>query len=512
MKTFLFLATVVVGVFVSGVYSYTKSEVTSWCNETPHPQPCEHFLGTNSNYGSIKQKPDFLKALLKVTLDRAKYAGSHTLTLGPKCRNNREKAAWSDCLELYEYTISKINKTVDPYQKCNKVDIQTWLSTALTNIETCKAGFEELGVSDYVWPLMNNNVSALISNTLAMNKGGNTYSAPKVGFPTWVKPGDRKLLQTSTPKANMVVAQDGSGNYKTIRDAIAAVPKRSGNGRYVIHVKAGVYKENIEIGSKLKNIMIFGDGIGKTIITGSKSVGGGTTTFKSATLAVVGDGFIGRGFTIRNTAGPQNHQAVAMRSGSDLSVFYQCSFEGYQDTLYTHSDRQFYRECDIYGTVDFIFGNAAVVFQNCNIYARKPPNKTNTLTAQGRTDENQNTGISIQNCRITAAPDLKGVSGVKTYLGRPWKQYSRTVFLKSNLDSLIDPAGWMPWSGNFALSTLYYGEYMNTGPGSSTAKRVNWKGYHVITSSSEAAKFTVGNFIAGGSWLPATNVPFTSSL
>lgn len=284
MKTFLFLATVVVGVFVSGVYSYTKSEVTSWCNETPHPQPCEHFLGTNSNYGSIKQKPDFLKALLKVTLDRAKYAGSHTLTLGPKCRNNREKAAWSDCLELYEYTISKINKTVDPYQKCNKVDIQTWLSTALTNIETCKAGFEELGVSDYVWPLMNNNVSALISNTLAMNKGGNTYSAPKVGFPTWVKPGDRKLLQTSTPKANMVVAQDGSGNYKTIRDAIAAVPKRSGNGRYVIHVKAGVYKENIEIGSKLKNIMIFGDGIGKTIITGSKSVGGGTTTFKSATL------------------------------------------------------------------------------------------------------------------------------------------------------------------------------------------------------------------------------------
>ena len=83
---------------------------------------------------------------------------------------------------------------------------------------------------------------------------------------------------------------------------------------------------------------------------------------------MVGDGFIARGMTFRNTAGASNHQAVALRSGSDLSVYYQCSFEGYQDTLYTYSERQFYRECDIYGTVDFIFGNAAVVFQNYNIF------------------------------------------------------------------------------------------------------------------------------------------------
>ncbi|GJU11264.1 pectinesterase 2-like protein, partial [Tanacetum coccineum] len=376
MKSFLFLATIVASAFLflsPVVYGYTKSEITSWCSQTPHPQPCEHFLGITSNYGPIKQKPDFLKALLKVTLERAKYAGSHTLTLGPKCRNKLEKAAWADCLELYENTILTINKTVDPSQKCSQVDMQTWLSTALTNLETCKAGFQELGVSDYVLPLMNNNVSSLISNTLAMNNGGNSsYGAPipqKSGFPTWVKTGDRKLLQSTAPQANVVVAQDGSGNFRTIAAAIAAAGKRSGSGRYVIHVKAGVYKENIEVGKKLKNIMLLGDGIGKTIITGSKSVGGGTTTFKSATLAVVEDGFIGRGITVRNTAGPGNHQAVALRSGSDLSVFYQCSFEGYQDTLYVHSNRQFYKNCDIYGTVDFIFGNAAAVLQNCNIYA-----------------------------------------------------------------------------------------------------------------------------------------------
>lgn len=229
--------------------------------------------------------------------------------------------------------------------------------------------------------------------------------------------------------------------------------------------------------------------------------------------AVVGDNFIARDITIRNTAGPNNHQAVALRSGSDLSVFYRCSFEGYQDTLYVHSQRQFYRECDIYGTVDFIFGNAAVVLQNCNIFARKPPNRTNTLTAQGRTDPNQNTGIIIHNCRVTAASDLKPVqSSVKTFLGRPWKQYSRTVYIKTFLDSLINPAGWMEWSGDFALNTLYYAEYMNTGPGSSTANRVKWRGYHVLTSPSQVSQFTVGNFIAGNSWLPATNVPFTSGL
>ncbi|KAM7512100.1 hypothetical protein LguiB_010975 [Lonicera macranthoides] len=502
------------------IFAYSPSQVKLWCSETPHPQPCEYFFSQNHNYGPIRHKPDFLKASLKLALDRAMHATVTTHGLGPKCRDSREKAAWADCLELYEFIIAKINKTVNPTTKCSQVDAQTWLSAALTNIDTCREGFIELGVSDYILPLMNNNVSMLISNTLAVNKEV-SYGAPnntdenKNGFPSWVAPGDRRLLQASSPasRANVVVAQDGSGNYKTVNEAVAAAAKRSGSGRYVIYVKRGVYKENVEIGTKLKNIMLVGDGIGKTIITGSRSVDGGSTTFKSATVAVVGDGFIGQGITFRNTAGAKNHQAVALRSGSDLSVFYQCSFEGYQDTLYVHSNRQFYKNCDIYGTVDFIFGNAAVVLQNCNIYARNPPNRTNTITAQGRTDPNQNTGISIHNSKVTAASDLKPVqSSVKTYLGRPWQKYSRTVFMKTDLDGLIDPAGWMPWSGNFALSTLYYGEYMNTGAGSATGKRVKWGGYRVITSAAEAGKFTVGNFIAGGSWLPATNLPFTSGL
>ncbi|GMP42907.1 hypothetical protein CsSME_00012487 [Camellia sinensis var. sinensis] len=498
MSLKLLISLISLSVLLSPAISGHHHTVKKWCGKTPYAQPCEYFLTNNPKYiKPIKHMTDFFKLSVQLALDRALHAQTHTYKLGSMCRNEREKEAWDDCLELYEYTIHRLNKTVYPTTKKSKDDIQTWLSTALTNLETCREGFEELGVADHVYPLMSNNVSKLISNTLAMNK-----------------PGDRKLLQTASSLAsiaNVVVAQDGSGNFKTIGQAVAAAAAKGGSARFVIYVKAGVYHENVQI--KVKNVMLIGDGIGKTIITGSKSVGGGSTTFQSATVAVVGDGFIARGITVRNTAGAVQQQAVALRVGSDLSVFYQCSFEAYQDTLYVHSLRQFFRECDIYGTVDFIFGNSAVVFQNCNIYARSPPNKTNTLTAQGRTDPNQNTGISIHNCKVTAAPDLVPVqSTVNTYLGRPWQMYSRTVFMNTFLDSLINPTGWMPWNGNFALSTLYYGEYMNTGPGSSTAGRVKWPGYHVITSATVASQFTVGSFISGNSWLPTTKVPFTPGL
>ncbi|THG21037.1 hypothetical protein TEA_020522 [Camellia sinensis var. sinensis] len=319
---------------------------------------------------------------MQIAMDRALNAETHTKWLGSKCRNELEKNAWSDCLKLYESTILQLNNTLDLNTKCSDFDAQTWLSTALTNLETCRAGFIELGVSDFMLPLMSNNVSKLICNTLAINNGSTEKQTYKEGFPTWVSPGNRKLLQSSSPAVNLVVAQDGSGNYKTIRAALDVVAKRSGSGRFVIHVKSGVYQENIEIGNNMKNIMLLGDGLKNTIITGSRSGGGGSTTFNSATVAVTGGGFIARDITFRNTAGPQNHQAVALRSGSDLSVFYRCGFEGYQDTLYVHSQRQFYRECNIYGTVDFIFGNAAVVLQNCKIYARKPMSgQQNTVTA-----------------------------------------------------------------------------------------------------------------------------------
>ncbi|KAK3009816.1 hypothetical protein RJ639_013941 [Escallonia herrerae] len=492
----------------------SSNDVNWWCNQTPYPEPCKYFMNHGPRHFAPKQKSEFRKMAVQIAMERALNAEGHTKGLGPKCRNEKEKAAWGDCLKLYEETILQLNHTADPNVKCSEFDEQTWLSAALTNLETCRAGFVELGVSDYMLPLMSNNVTKLISNTLAVHDDTTVKQTYKDGFPSWVTPGDRKLLQSSGARANLVVAQDGSGNYRTIKGALDAAAKRSGSGRFVIHVKAGVYRENLDIGNKMKNIMLTGDGLRSTIITGSRSVGGGSTTFNSATVAVTGEGFIARGITFRNTAGPQNHQAVALRSGSDLSVFYRCGFEGYQDTLYVHSQRQFYKECYIYGTVDFIFGNAAVVLQNCMIYARRPMAQQKcTITAQGRTDPNQNTGIVIHNSRVMASSDLRPVlSSFKTFLGRPWKQYSRTVYIQTYLDNLVDAAGWLEWNGNFALNTLYYGEYRNSGPGSSTGGRVKWRGYRVITNPTEASRFSVSNFIAGRSWLPATSVPFTAGI
>lgn len=166
-----------------------------------------------------------------------------------------------------------------------------------------------------------------------------------------------------------------------------------------------------------------------------------------------------------------------------------------------------------------MFGNAAAVFQNCQFLARKPlPDQKNSVTAQGRKDPNQNTGFCFQFCNISADADLAaatlGSSSNKTYtyLGRPWKEYSRTIIMQSYISSVVRPEGWLEWNGDFGLGTLFYGEYMNSGPGSGVASRVKWPGYHAMNSTNQVANFTVAQFIDGNLWLPSTGVKYTSGL
>lgn len=503
------------------------------CAQTPFPETCHYFIGAELLSDLDRTEFSFRDVALKVAMSEALRAHELVSSMDPSSFDERTRLAWSDCTELYEDSVQLLNRSVSSKKPS---DSQTWLSAAITNHRTCQNGFKEFNLASHLesFPLMLSNFSKLLSNSLAINKvSSSSYSPARVSFskqvrgrrllgdhekfPSWVSASDRKLLQTARApaKADLVVAKDGSGNYKTISEAVAASSsKRSGSSRFVIYVKAGVYSENVEVKRSMKNLMIVGDGIDATIVTGDKNAQDGSTTFRSATFAVMGGGFIARDITFQNTAGPQKHQAVALRSGSDFSVFYSCSFKGYQDTLYVYAQRQFYRDCDIYGTQDFIFGDAVTVLQNCNIYIRKPiSGQINTVTAQGRSDPNENTGIIVHNSRVTASSDMKPVQGsFKNYLGRPWQKYSRTVFMRTFLDSLIAPQGWYPWSGSFALSTLYYGEYMNTGGGAGTGGRVNWPGYHATMSATEAAKFTVGNFLAGNSWLPATGVPFSAGL
>lgn len=268
--------------------TFANNGINWWCNQTPNPEPCKYFM---SHDLKPKHKADFKKMMIQIALDRTRFSHNQTKELIHKLKNNeRDKVAWADCLTLYENTISKLNKTLNPTKKyCTEFDKQTWLSTALTNLETCKSElFDQLGhVLDFIPPHIYNNVSELISNGLAMH---NKLAIPqtqtyKLGFPTWVTRRDRKLLQSSSTKAaNLVVAKDGSGNFKTIREALDAAAKRTRSGRFVIHIKSGVYAEYIHIGTDLKNVMLVGDGMESTIITGNRSKGGGFSIFTSATV------------------------------------------------------------------------------------------------------------------------------------------------------------------------------------------------------------------------------------
>ncbi|KAK8587258.1 hypothetical protein V6N13_086252 [Hibiscus sabdariffa] len=517
--------------------------ISRTCSKTRFPNLCVNsLLQFPSSLTASEQ--DLVHISFNMTLRHFSQALYTTSLISSVRMDPRVRSAYDDCLELLEDSVDALSRSlssvVPPEDGGSKggsssQDVMTWLSSALTNHDTCTEGFDGLSgeVKDQVTAKLK-DLSELLSNCLSLfaATGGDDFGGVPVQnrrllasggenvdeekFPKWLGRKERQLLNTpvSAIQADIIVSKDGNGTVKTISEAIKKAPEHS-TRRVIIYVRAGRYEEkNLKVGRKKINLMFIGDGKGITVISGGKSVFDNMTTFHTASFAATGAGFIARDMTFENWAGPAKHQAVALRVGADHAVVYRCNIIGYQDTLYVHSNRQFYRECDIYGTVDFIFGNAAVVFQNCSIYARKPMAlQKNTITAQNRKDPNQNTGISIHASRILPTPDLVAANGsFETYLGRPWKLYSRTVVMMSYMSNHIHPRGWLEWNATFALDTLYYGEYMNYGPGAAIGQRIKWPGYRVITSEIEASKFTVEQFIYGSSWLPSTGVAFLAGL
>ncbi|KAD7117601.1 hypothetical protein E3N88_04869 [Mikania micrantha] len=494
-----------------GEESQTQSAMASIkavCDITLYPDTCYSSMSPLANSTHI-QPDELLKLAVLVAINELSKA-STLMEL-------------KNCSELLDLALGHLNDSLSAtyvdFKTIRFDDLVTWLSAAGTYQQTCIDGFQE-NVAGYL-----KKSTELTSNSLAIANGfsriTNSYkqkrrlmslAAGNEDMPEYLPVETRKLLQNTTLpagiKADLVVAQDGSGMYKNIFDALNAVPDKSLK-RFVIYVKKGIYVENVRIEKFKWNVMMIGDGMDSTIVSGNLNVVDGTPTFSSATFAVFGKGFIARDMGFRNTAGASKHQAVALMSTADQSVFYRCRIDAFQDSLYTYSNRQFYRECNIYGTVDFIFGNSAVVFQNCNILPRRPlPGQQNTITAQGKFDPNQNTGISIQNCTIWPYGNL---NGVQTFLGRPWKNYSTTVFINNMMAGLIDPTGWLPWVGTTAPDTIFYAEFANYGPGAVTKKRVTWKGLKFITSK-QANKFTVKSFINGDKWINGTGVAYKLGL
>ncbi|CAH9130234.1 unnamed protein product [Cuscuta epithymum] len=507
--------------------------VKALCSVTQHKDSCVSSLTQVAGEAKTADPKRLFAVSLKVVGDSLTKLASKPAEWETGVNDSSTKMAFQVCREVFNDAIDRLQDSIssvgggdDGDEKLTSSttisDLKTWLSSSITDQETCMDALDEIKAD-----------SSTVSKVKAAMKESTEFSSNSLaivthilsifgdlkipginrrllasddqnraeGFPEWFKPADRRLLKEKKVKPDVIVDQTGAtpGSVKTIMEAVNRVPAKS-KTRFVIYVKAGEYVEKVELDKTKWNVMMYGDGIGKTNISGSANFIDGTPTFQTPTLIAVGKGFVAKFMTIKNTAGPEKHQAVAMRSGSDQSVFYQCAFDAFQDTLYAHSNRQFYRECDIIGTIDFIFGNAASVFQKCRIMPRQPmANQFNTITAQGKKDLNENTGISIQKCTITPFDNVTA----DTYLGRPWKEYSTTVIMQSIIDGFLKPEGWIAWvTGVLPPATIYYAEYQNRGLGASVGRRVKWAGYRHSLTPEEAEKYTVQNFLEGQVWMP----------
>ena len=296
-------------------------------------------------------------------------------------------------------------------------------------------------------------------------------------------------------KYDFVVAQDGSGNFKTVQEVINAVPDMR-SMRTRILIKPGVYKEKLTLPATKTNVSFIGEDAAKTILTyddfasRKKAFGENIGTSGSSSFFIYGDGFTAENITFENSAGPVG-QAVAVRIDGDKVSFFNCRFLGFQDTLYPHGDksRQYFKDCYIEGTVDYIFGFSTVIFDNCTLFCKK----AGYVTAASTPKENAY-GFVFRNCKITgSAPDGS------FRLGRPWRPYAKVVFLECEMSKVIAPEGWFNWGNADNEKTAYYAEYNCSGSGSKVAERVGWS--HQLTDE-EVDKYQTGRIL--GDWQPGS--------
>lgn len=311
----------------------------------------------------------------------------------------------------------------------------------------------------------------------------------------------------------IVVSRDGTGQFRNISDAVE-VCRAFMEYHKVIYVKKGTYKEKIIIPQWLTNIEICGEDCDETIITnddhanipvamalstwpidiaealhpddGRQKIG----TFRTFTLKIQGSRITLKNITVENNAAKLG-QAVALHADGDMLTFVNCRFLGNQDTVYTGNARcrQYFKDCYIEGTTDFIFGPSTAWFEHCDIFC-----KADSYITAASTPQDVPFGYVFNNCRISCAPQV-----TKVYLGRPWRDYGYTLFMNSEMPRQIRPEGWHHWQKE-REKTARYLEYNNRGEGAATDKRVAWG--RQLTKS-EAQKITLNKvFSVNEVWEP----------
>ncbi|KAH9683851.1 putative pectinesterase 67 [Citrus sinensis] len=304
-------------------------------------------------------------------------------------------------------------------------------------------------------------------------------------------------LLTEKLNTNRTIKVDinGDGDFKSVQEAINAVPKGNPNW-IIIHVRKGVYREKVYIPEDKPYIFMRGNGKGKTAIVWSQSA---TNNKDSATFSVEAPHFIAFGISFKNEAPTgvaftSQNQSVAAFVGADMNAFYHCAFYSTHNTLFDYKGRHYYHNCYIQGSIDFIFGRGRSIFQNCEIFVidDKRVKIHGSITAQNREDNTDNSGFVFIEGKVYGTGDV--------YLGRAKGAYSRVVFAKTYLSRTIVPHGWTNWSYVGSTDNLFQAEYRCHGPGAEAKHRVPWSKQ---LSDQEAEKFMSIDFVDGKNWLPA---------
>jgi pectinesterase len=301
-------------------------------------------------------------------------------------------------------------------------------------------------------------------------------------------------IQAGAQTKTVTVAQDGSGTYKTVQAALDAAPAGS-KKPFVIYIKSGLYREKLHLDSAKTFVELVGESRFGTILTyddhpGKVSPKGDSINTRSSYSFLVEAGdFTAKNITFRNDAGFTAGQAVAVECRGDKAVFINCRFIGNQDILFLNSERsrQYYKDCYIEGTTDFIFGAATAWFEGCHIHSKK-----NSHITAASTPKEHPYGFVFYDCTLTGDSSLHAVS-----LGRPWRPYSQVTYMHCYMGQQIKAEGFSNWNKTESYKTARYSEYENYGPGAASAGRVAWEKQ---LTPAEAEKITLKHVLDG--WEP----------
>jgi pectinesterase len=313
----------------------------------------------------------------------------------------------------------------------------------------------------------------------------------------------------------LVVSADGTGDFKTVQEAIAALPEKSPD-RLIVHIKPGTYPGPFLIPKDMPNVTLEGDDAATTILTWDRNVRDpippGNDGFNPGLQVRAGD-FQALHLTIENVSGDRG-QALALRVDGDREIFVDCRIVGWQDTLMVNNGRDFFRDCYIAGRVDFIYGSATARFQNCEIHSRNGGHVTAASTPQDHPN-----GFVFDHCKLTGdaiawdpattnpSTTLKPKVTPLADLGRPWRPFASVTYLNCEMGDHIKPAGWNNWGKTSNEQTARYSEYQSTGPGANPDARAPWS--HQL-SDDDAAKLTIANVLGGDDgWNPQGQIPST---